>query len=106
MPVLTPDSKWMLLIETQVLKVYPAYAQCAERGDLPSADQNKPDPINNVPMVSSSRSAREKSRDRGKKSGVPEEWYFFKTNSETYPSGPVSLLARQAPRMMYAQATK
>ena len=47
-----------------------------------------------------------KSRDRVKKSGVPEEGYFLKTNSETYPSGPVSLLARQAPRMMYAQATK
>ena len=95
----------MLLIETQVLKAYPADTQCAESEDLPAADQNKPDPINNVPMVSSSRSVREKITRPGKEIWRTWEVILFKTNGETYPSGPVSLLARQAPRMMYAQAT-
>ena len=60
------DLKAQQLIETQVLKAYPADTQCAESEDLPAADQNKPDPINNVPMVSSSRSVREKITRPGK----------------------------------------
>ena len=42
-----------MLIETEVVSLYPAYAQQTESGDLLSVHHNKPGVANNSAMVSS-----------------------------------------------------